>query len=665
MEKSINKKLRTDPIFNPFNKAFDFKIVKDFVEKQSVKYDKSNFKFEAALSSCLMAYYLNPLFTEVYKSFKHRFETSNLTSREILYFLVIISNRNYIILHSMMSEHSRNQSSHHYLDAYRYQVDSTDESIGKVDAKNFIEGDVDNLMNILNYLRFFENENFKTKKNHISEIESVSNILSLALDGSFYNTIKQTYDDAIWNRGYLYYNSEEKKIVVDYHSHDEEKLLRVGHIRLFRNSFGTYLNHLDLNQNKKFNSPFEKFKNSKRIKNVYLNNGYIGYKLAKGVDKLEADNEIKLLSELETYYPFIKNEKFPNFKEINLRKFLVMFCSLRHLTREVVSKISIVNDEIQEIEDFYKFPFRIKVEDLKRYLSIKLKFSSKQINSFLSLLEVKFDKKNRIDLWDRPLIRYDDEYIFTLIGINDSIIVHLLDIWLNDGGFSLDRRGKMLEDYIKETIANQIKRKRYYYYIPEKSNFEIPGKGKEEIDLLLNLKNCLIVAEVKCIKYPIKKRDYHNAYKRLMQAANQVIRKTEFIIKNKDYFDKEVDGIDDKKIVKLVITNFPNFSGFIINDVPIVDLFLLEAYILSGKLSKRKIQFRKNKSSRQDEVETIKFYKNEDEFSNNFDKTMREHPAIEEIKSAIEVIPTKKSLDNSGIDFYVFEPIVIGQNEAN
>lgn len=297
---------------------------------------------------------------------------------------------------------------------------------------------------------------------------------------------------------------------------------------------------------------------------------------------------MQFLSELHTYYPFIKNQSLPNFPGLDLNKSLAIFSAIRYLIQYLLASFDFTNSSIKNINDFYKFPFRIKSINLKTYLLVKTNFSELQIDYFLAMLKSDFDAEHRMNLWDKPLIQYDDDYLIPLLGVNDSITLHLLDIWLNEGGSSLDKRGHLLEEYLKKQLSFNINEKGFFNYIPQKSMFKINGKGKEDIDLLINLKNCLIIAEVKCIKYPMQIRDFHNAHKRLTKASSQVKRKADFISKNEGYFEEELKGIRQKKIVKLIVTNFPNFSGFIINGIPVVDLFLLEAYFLEGKLTKQK-----------------------------------------------------------------------------
>lgn len=653
MEKEIRKNLQKNLKFNPFHNQFDFDFVIKYV-KENFSYEE-NSKDEKMLTTCLLTFYINPIYTESYKNLKRYIETSNLSIQEILFFSIVAINRNYILIHQKLLKSFFSENGFDFLNPFRHKIMPFHSSFGEVDTMAAAESDLDNLMIVLNYLRYFEGKTFKNQNSELSEIESVNNIIKIMLTGSYLNVIKESYEDAIWNNGFINLNQEQSRIIIDYFSHDELKLLKTGHVRLLRNSLVTYNAYKDFIKNQPFINPCQKFKRESRIKSNKIKRGYITYELENGVDKNETNIELVLLSELITYYPFIKNQSLPNSPGLDLIKSLSIFSAIRYLIENLLDSFDYTNSSIKNINDFYKFPFRIKCTNLKRYLLIKLKFTEVQVDYFLTMLASDFNTNNRMNLWDKPLLKYNDDYLIPLLGNTNSITTHLLDVWLNEGGFSLDKRGHLLENYLKVQLSFHIKEKGFFYYIPQKSMFKINGKGKEEIDLLVNLKNCLIIAEVKCIKYPMQIRDFHNAYKRLMKASLQVERKADFITKNEEYFEKELKGIENKKIVKLIVTNFPNFSGFIINGIPVIDLFLLEAYVIEGKLTKQKFNSNENQDLFLGDVETTNnFYSDEDSFSNNFESKMKNPAAIEEIKSKIELKQNKLSFDGGEFDLYAY-----------
>jgi hypothetical protein len=237
--------------------------------------------------------------------------------------------------------------------------------------------------------------------------------------------------------------------------------------------------------------------------------------------------------------------------------------------------------------------------------------------------------------------------------MTQPVIVFLLDIWLDKGGFDLKKRGKYLETFIKKEITDSLTSRNFTFQIPQQPKFYAKNNSKEEeIDLIINLKSILIVAEIKCIKFHLEPRDEHNAIKRLRQGAIQVKRKTEFIKTNKKELYPQIGDITNKKIISLVITNFPSFSGMTLEDIQIVDFLLFNAYVKTGKVSRFSTIPQNGQVVGNEVIKRTLLYKDEDEFCENFDHYMKHHPMIEMQKDNIEIKMNKLSTNQMNFDIY-------------
>jgi hypothetical protein len=83
----------------------------------------------------------------------------------------------------------------------------------------------------------------------------------------------------------------------------------------------------------------------------------------------------------------------------------------------------------------------------------------------------------------------------------------------------------------------------------------------EEIDLIINLHDIVSIGELKCIRYPMELRNYFYNRKRLINGCNQIIRKSAYMQNNAEEFKKDIGDIAEKKIIPIVITNYPIFVG--------------------------------------------------------------------------------------------------------
>lgn len=107
-----------------------------------------------------------------------------------------------------------------------------------------------------------------------------------------------------------------------------------------------------------------------------------------------------------------------------------------------------------------------------------------------------------------------------------------------------------------------------------------------------------------------------------------------------------------EKIIKIVLTNFPSYSGYILEDVPIVDYYLIESYIKSGRISSYRYVTENGKITenklRAEEI----FYNNEDEFCNKFESFVLKPDYIEKCRDYFEFKVNKLSVENDTYNIY-------------
>ena len=240
-----------------------------------------------------------------------------------------------------------------------------------------------------------------------------------------------------------------------------------------------------------------------------------------------------------------------------------------------------------------------------------------------------------------------ENFIFPIIlPLISPNTLRMLDYWLEKGGFDLDSRGLLFEEHIKNVLSNEFKSKGYEFNIPIENIFRNNNDKFEEIDLIVELKKITLLAEVKCIKHPFYPRDYYNMHSRLSEGVEHINRKAKFLKDNIDFF-KNNDFLS-KPIVKLVITNYPIFSGYEIDRVSITDFSLLENYFISGKFGKGRMVGTKNGVEIDDTFHSeIKYYENEDELSDNLEHFFKNPVPIAEKLKDVYIEETQISLPDA------------------
>ena len=166
--------------------------------------------------------------------------------------------------------------------------------------------------------------------------------------------------------------------------------------------------------------------------------------------------------------------------------------------------------------------------------------------------------------------------------------------------------------------------------------------NEEEIDILISMKNAVLVADAKCIHYSIEPINYSEAWERLVDGCEQVIRKIEFIKNNAQYFS----GLGDyssKKFVPFVVTNYPTFTGFSHKGVYVIDSHSFLSYMLCGIMTMRQL------TMKGDPILALKhFYYDEDQYSNNFQKYLSENPMKQEFLKRIYIHNLPLTPENDG-----------------
>ncbi|MBC5837570.1 hypothetical protein [Flavobacterium muglaense] len=639
----LRKKIIRDLKLYPFSDRFDINYLTGFISKISEEKD-----FNLLHPFLLLASDFNNLFQESFNQIKSTILSSNLDYDLLTECLISSANRHFIVV-SKISGVEGNE--HNYEDFFKKKIQSVDTSIGDIDARAALETEIDSLNILFSYLKYFKEE-LKTSLEDENDTSRVDSIIHMTLTANYYNVIKTSYDDSIFNNGFLEVN--KNKLHFKYLNNDELFLGKIGYFRLNRNLSAHHIILKEtlekVNDVRTFFSSFYNNKNEiKRIKKIIIKEGEIFFTLASGHDKQEFCNFIFLEESLRTYYEFVYDVQMPKSEGLSLKDFLILFNMLQSLFNYSLNLVD-DDDSVMRIKEFGKFPYKIKTESLKSYLKLKSKYSCKQINYFLNLLTNNIDQ--RINFWNYPLFKKNGYYLAPLLSVLNPLIFVLSDRWLEDSGFDIEKRGVFFENHIKQKLSNALNEKRYFFKIPKISKFIVSTDVFEEIDLIINLKSICIIAEVKCIKYALNPRDEFNALNRLREGATQVNRKADFIRNNATKFIDKIGDISTKPIIKMVLTNFPSFSGYVLEGVPIVDLYLIEAYIRSGRISNHRLVTNNGKIIENKLEDEEVFYNNEDEFCDNLEGFLFKPDYIEKCRNYYELVANKISVENS-FDMYI------------
>lgn len=633
-DKILLKKLFSDPRFIPFNDKFDYNHIQTYIKENKDSFSDINLVIKS-----LSTVFFNQYYKEIKENIDKKISIISRSKEELIETFVALLNRDTYLVKATIDRHLKGKKTFIISDLSNLQVKSDFTELGHFNLQGVIEAKHDGLNMILNQLS--KTDRIQTTINPLDNelLEYFNHIIAY---GNIFSVLKFAYDSAIWDDYYIDIIESKSEIKIKNINQEAAIIKRVGEERMEMNIVS---GRIAVKSNYSEDGNFKKIisktmmskRKPKRIKNVEIVNNIPAVRLADGFDQESIANEMMIFAELTTYYNFIKNEILPNFSGITLHDLITIFSEIQTL----LNKIFIL--EKVETKDFFNslnlYKITIPKTYLIDYLYNKLNFSKQQIKEVINLM---IYEKGTVNIWEQPLIAQGANLLPIVLPTISPNSLRLVDYWLEKGGFDIDARGKLFENHIKKEMKQEILNKGFSVNIPKNNIFLSRKKEKEEIDLIIELKTIIIIAEIKCIKFPFEPRDFHNMLKRLKTAASQIKRKTKFVSENIADFTHDIFDIS-KKIFPLIITNYPLYSGTILDEVPVVDYFLLEHYVIYGRLNKSLVAFDGKKMIKNDNPDSIIYYKTEEQFSDFLPKFLLDPIPVNEIKPKVKILEKQLS----------------------
>ncbi len=641
----LRKLLKDDKQCNPFNDAYEYESL---LAKIFTGIPKEEMVNDPLLLTLRVIPFMNDHYKDYYQLLKKCIFGSNLLFDQLLGLLFAVFNRNYQIIHRNKLAAMKGQEGFNLADHYSYKIETL---TGKAEASSALELETECMNTILNYLRYYETHHFD-RNTSLPELHPIEMSKRIFFASSLFVVIKEEYDNSIWNDGYWSLHKIDGRAIFNI-IYPQEDLLITGKTGLIRLGKNPAANFMGIQDHLKRETPYGLFirgllkrhKKEKRIKQVRINNGNISCKLAKGFAPMNSITELKNMVELLTFYSFLQNTPLPKLEGLELTDLIGLFSLLQELLEHSIENK--MDDSIFSFADTHKFPVKISQHLLIDYFTQRTDYSHRQINLFIGLISAPFGE--RINLWDKPLVLFRGHYYISYLPALQPILLNMVDFWIGQGGFNLDQRGKFLEQYLTSTLREVLQEKKFQNTVPQSGKLFNRQKQYEEVDLVLNLKEIVVIAEVKCIKFPMEARDRHNAMKRLDTAAKQVTRKLGFIREHAPDLVGQIGDTTGKTFIPLIITNYPVYTTHQIRGITITDFYLLESYLRIGRYEEIKL----HADGRRDILQQQLYYHNELEMNHNFVSFFKNPIPVDSIKKLFEMVHFKITPDMVGYDIYV------------
>ena len=604
------------------DKAFDKRKLYD-VYKEIIK------DVEPKEEDCALIYdfvrisqYLHDIYSEMYKHLNDDLRHLNLKGIEVAEYLVACLNREYKVIWKKRADAMEKAEKGSYLtsDMFDFKLLSSAPGIGMLDARASLEAATDSYNLIINYLRHFLDEKFET--DDAKEGEFAGRLIRMFQITQIAVVFKHSYDDILYNNGFVKVDDENRSIMFDYDKHEDLILLRAGDMMFSERR----LHVMSENLHKQIKPRLYQYVTDRRIKRAKIENSVITLEFGQGNAKEHKEIVDDLQASIDAFYEFLQGETvLPQMANATVDEAISVLGAIQYIVM-YVSTYKDYDVALFKREDFSVVPSKIRKESLIEYVAKLTNIKASKVKMVIMKMEADWSRYN--DMWTSMIYPVGDYYLLPFYPILYSSPYNVIDQMMLRGGVDLDNRGKLFERYLYQ----QLTEKRTSYPINcLKAGVYGDNGDSEEIDVVVGMKNVVLVADAKCIHYSVEPINYAEAWGRLEEGCEQAIRKTLFIRNHPEHF-LALGDFSSKRFVPFVITNYPTYTGFSHNGVYVIDSHSFLAYIQGGYITMRKMGMNENPI-----IAAGRFYQNEDQYSDNFENYLQNNPIKEIFRKRIYI----------------------------
>lgn len=339
----------------------------------------------------------------------------------------------------------------------------------------------------------------------------------------------------------------------------------------------------------------------------YKNTDFL-FKIGSIIDELSPE----LVNATHTPYEFSINECMQAFR------------NLVFLADSAVNRFPI-NDEFHNSTALMEFCPTFKHQDLIKALVKSTGFTYKKVNKIVKFLT--FSTEKNTDIWAAPLISLGSGKYTILVGAAAApMLERVVERWLVKMGVDLTLKGTPFEEKIIEQINIGMKKCLYPDLIctPQSANVTLKH-GKEQIDLIFKIGNLVVVGEIKSIVSTDSSVSFSHLSDILEGAAAQAKRKSNFINKDlKTTFERLKWNFEEDiqyQVIPIIINSNRVLVSYSIDDVPILDDKILQAYFVKGEFPLLSAGL-----TSPEHIAVFKIHETKEEFINNFIKYINNPP---------------------------------------
>lgn len=346
-----------------------------------------------------------------------------------------------------------------------------------------------------------------------------------------------------------------------------------------------------------------------------------------------------LLNQHPFYYRDYKNVPLNDFQSLTLFDVRYFWLVFSRLSTCIVNRFLTDGNVYQPVV----FTKKSLVDIITRCIKINI-LKAEQ------LVELHTNTKGELsDFYLKPLYILNGNYHINLgvfiAGQLTRVIDNVVKKQLNTKKIE---KGKFFEKNVKSILSEQISKNKVlqdgFCRVLALGFKQSKGKRNEEIDLVMRIGETYLLIEAKSFIYRAGTTGYHNNLKELKDSnANQ---KIDFFLSEYDRFksiyDKEaMFPLKPENVIFCYLSSVPHAAGIKINNMPVVDLSILERYFDQGDFEMR------NKNN---ESKVFKFYTNFEEAEINLKRYLNNPPQLDRLRKAFRYVRSSFIMNLNGMN---------------
>lgn len=203
-----------------------------------------------------------------------------------------------------------------------------------------------------------------------------------------------------------------------------------------------------------------------------------------------------------------------------------------------------------------------------------------------------FTGKKDQELWAQPLVPVGQSTLGIVLGAAaHPNLRRLVDVWLNQLGVDLGRRGPAFEGFVRKEVSEMLQRSSLSAVsssLERGFDFQPKVERPEQIDVIFTVGRMVVLGEVKCALAPADAKATALHRDKVIDAVDQIRRKAGSVERHREAFRQQAIAAglkvhEDFEVLPVVILNNAIHVGAAYEGVPVVDLNILSVFC-SGEL---------------------------------------------------------------------------------